>query len=151
MSDNRIEKIPTHLKHKPIYGIENYSEIDGQYKNNTDAVGLSLGKAQWSDADFVPAVEVWRRPNGRWSRQSEETTLTRVLDMAMLVIKVLDNHYNGADLGVTVEMRGSVEVKKFDYERKELERELNNYLDVNRSDIQAHIKLLKEAIQAYKD
>ena len=151
MSDNRIEKIPTHLKHKPIYGIENYSEIDGQYKNQTDAVGLSLGKAQWSDADFVPAVKVWRRPNGRWSRQSEETTLTRALDMAMLVIKVLDNHYNGADLDITASVHGNVEVKKFDYERKELERELNNYLDVNRSDIQEHIKLLKEAIQAYKD
>lgn len=57
MSDNRIEKIPTHLKHKPIYGIENYSEIDGQYKNNTDAVGLSLGKAQWSDAGFCPRCQ----------------------------------------------------------------------------------------------
>lgn len=147
MSDNRIEKIPTHLKHKPIYGIENYGEIDGQYKNQTDAVGLSLGKAQWSDADFVPAVKVWRRPNGRWSRQSEEITLTRALDMAMLVIKVLDNHYNGADFDIMTLGDCNLEVKKFDYE----EIELNNYLDVNRSDIQAHIKLLKEAIQAYKD
>lgn len=147
MSDNRIEKIPTHLKHKPIYGIENYSKIDGQYKNKTDVVGLSLGKAQWSDADFVPAVKVWRRPNGRWSRQSEETTLTRALDMAMLVIKVLDNHYNGADFDIMTLGDCNLEVKKFDYE----EIELNNYLDVNRSDIQAHIKLLKEAIQAYKD
>lgn len=77
--------------------------------------------------------------------QSEETTLTRVLDMAMLVIKVFGQPLQRCGSGVTVEMRGSVEVKKFDYEREGVERELNNYLDVNRSDIQAHIKLLKEA------
>lgn len=142
--------IPKHLKHKPIYGIEEYAIIDGQYKNDTDVKGLSIGKAQWSNADFVPAVKVWRQPNGRWSRQSEETTITRALDMAMLVIKVLDNHYNGSVLDIMTSVYGSLKVEKLDTDQV-LMTELNNYLDANRSDIQAHIKLLKDAINAYKE
>ena len=53
-------EIPGWLKHKPIYAIKRYEQVDGFYKNDTDVIGLSLGKAQWCDNDFVPSVKVWR-------------------------------------------------------------------------------------------
>lgn len=40
-------EIPHWLKHKPIYAIKSYEQADGFYKNDTDVIGLSLGKAQW--------------------------------------------------------------------------------------------------------
>lgn len=93
-------EIPGWLKHKPIYAIKRYEQVDGFYKNDTDVIGLSLGKAQWCDNDFVPSVKVWRdvkvKGTNRYkiSRQSEETTLTRALDLAMLVVRVYDGFVN---------------------------------------------------------
>ena len=65
MSDNKPKEIPTNLTHKPIYAINDYEKIDGNYKTNTDVVGVSIGKAQWDENNFVPAVKVWRYKN-RW-------------------------------------------------------------------------------------
>lgn len=142
--------IPTHLKHKPLYGIEDYSKIDGFHRNRSDVEGISLGKAQWCDSDsFVPSVKVWRRPNGRWSRQSEETTITRALDMATLVIKVLDYYHHGADMGICRSVLGNLEVEKIGT-NKELFDELEKYLEENGEDIQEHLKLLEEAINQYE-
>ncbi|SYO66752.1 Uncharacterised protein [Klebsiella pneumoniae] len=41
-------KIPAHLKHKPIIQVENYDRIDGPHADDTDAMGLSVGIAQWN-------------------------------------------------------------------------------------------------------
>ena len=92
------------MKHKPIYAIKRYEKVDGFYKNDTDVIGLSLGKAQWSNETFVPSVKVWRdvktnnSNNYKISRQSEETTLTRALDLAMLVVRVYDSAANDKPL-----------------------------------------------------
>lgn len=86
--NNRNNTIPNHLSHKPIYTLLGYHAIDGEYKNNTDVIGLSLGHAQWDKRGFTPSVKVWRRikdKNAKYliSRQSEETILTRALDLAL--------------------------------------------------------------------
>ncbi|MFJ8088826.1 DUF6530 family protein [Lysinibacillus sp. NPDC095746] len=79
-------KIPTHLKHKPVIVAENYANIDGRTAYHTDAQGLSLGLAQWNDRGKVDiSAKVWRHTGGKWSRQSEELPLHRVLDLAILV------------------------------------------------------------------
>ncbi|WP_375106356.1 DUF6530 family protein [Lysinibacillus fusiformis] len=79
-------KIPTHLKHKPVIVAENYANIDGRTAYQTDAQGLSLGLAQWNDRGKVDiSAKVWRHTGGKWSRQSEELPLHRVLDLAILV------------------------------------------------------------------
>jgi hypothetical protein len=79
-------KIPTTLRHKPVIVSENYAQIDGRYANDTDAQGLSLGLAQWNDRGKVDiSAKVWRHTGGKWSRQSEELPLHRVLDLAILV------------------------------------------------------------------
>lgn len=81
-------KIPTSLKHKPVIVSENYENVDGRYAYNTDAKGLSLGLAQWNDRGKVDiSAKVWRYTGEKWSRQSEELPLHRVLDLAILVCR----------------------------------------------------------------
>lgn len=81
-------KIPTNLKHKPVIISENYEEIDGRYAYESDAKGLSLGLAQWNDRGTVDiSAKVWRHTGDKWSRQSEELPLHRVLDLAILICR----------------------------------------------------------------
>ena len=78
-------KIPTTLKHKPVIVAEDYEQIDGRAACGTDAKGLSLGLAQWNDRGRVDvSAKVWRYTGEKWSRQSEELPLHRVLDLAIL-------------------------------------------------------------------
>ena len=147
------KQIPNHLKHKPIYVLENYSPTDGHYKNDTDVIGLSLGKAQWCDNEFIPSVKVWRKKNNRWSRQSEETTLTRALDLATLVIKVLDSLENNKGIEPIHTIFGNSCI--LDAESNlSLKQELIEYLTtdnkINLNDIKAHIDILNDAISKYK-
>lgn len=81
-------KIPTNLKHKPVIVSENYENVDGRYAYNTDAKGLSLGLAQWNERGKAEiSAKVWRFTGEKWSRQSEELPLHRVLDLAILVCR----------------------------------------------------------------
>lgn len=81
-------KIPTQLKHKPVIVSEEYDLIDGRFAENTDAKGLSLGLAQWNDRGKVDiSAKIWRHTGEKWSRQSEELPLHRVLDLAILICR----------------------------------------------------------------
>ena len=81
-------EIPTTLKHKPVILAEDYAHIDGRTAYHTDAQGLSLGLAQWNDRGRVDiSAKVWRHTGEKWSRQSEELPLHRVLDLAILVCR----------------------------------------------------------------
>ena len=81
-------KIPTTLKHKPVVVCEDYARVDGRYSNRTDTQGLSLGLAQWNDRGTVDiSAKVWRHTGEKWSRQSEELPLHRVLDLAILIVQ----------------------------------------------------------------
>lgn len=81
-------KIPTTLKHKPVIVAEDYENIDGRAAYKTDAKGLSLGLAQWNDRGRLDiSAKVWRYTGEKWSRQSEELPLHRVIDLAILVCR----------------------------------------------------------------
>ncbi|WP_320129301.1 DUF6530 family protein [uncultured Sphaerochaeta sp.] len=81
-------KIPTELKHKPIIVSEDYDKVDGKRANESDAKGLSIGLAQWNDRGNVEiSAKVWRYTSDKWSRQSEELPLNRVLDLALLICR----------------------------------------------------------------
>lgn len=81
-------KIPTNLKHKPVVVSENYEYVDGRFARSTDAKGLSLGLAQWNDRGKVDiSAKVWRYTGEKWSRQSEEMPLHRVLDLSILICR----------------------------------------------------------------
>lgn len=84
----RVNKmdIPSHLSHKPIVKLEDYTQLDGRFTNQTDAEGLSIGLAQWSNAKEMDlSAKVWRYTGEKWSRQSEELPIHRVLDLASLL------------------------------------------------------------------
>jgi len=79
-------KIPTELKHKPVIIVEDYKNIDGRDSYKSDVEGLSLGLAQWNDRGNVDiSAKVWRYTGQKWSRQSEELPMHRVLDLAILI------------------------------------------------------------------
>ena len=83
-----IVKIPKTLKHKPVIVTEDYENIDGRKAYNTDAKGLSLGLAQWNDRGKLDiSAKVWRYTGEKWSRQSEELPMHRVLDLAILTCR----------------------------------------------------------------
>lgn len=89
-------KIPTTLKHKPVIVSENYEQVDGRNAPQSDAKGLSLGLAQWNDRGKVDiSAKVWRYTGEKWSRQSEELPLHRVLDLAILVCRSMQ-HFRDA-------------------------------------------------------
>lgn len=81
-------KIPTTLKHKPVIISDNYENIDGRSAYHSDTKGLSLGLAQWNDRGKVDiSAKVWRYTGEKWSRQSEELPLHRVIDLAILICR----------------------------------------------------------------
>jgi hypothetical protein len=81
-------KIPTSLKHKPVIVSEDYDKVDGRYSDNSDTKGLSVGLAQWNDRGKVDvSAKIWRYTGEKWSRQSEEMPLHRVIDLAILVCR----------------------------------------------------------------
>lgn len=81
-------KIPTTLKHKPVIVTENYDNIDGRQQYESDAKGLSLGLAQWNDRGRVDiSAKVWRYTGEKWSRQSEELPMHRIIDLAILICR----------------------------------------------------------------
>lgn len=80
-------KIPTTLKHKPVIVSNDYDKIDGRIIPS-DAMGLSLGLAQWNDRGKVDiSAKIWRYTGEKWSRQSEEMPLHRVLDLAIFLCR----------------------------------------------------------------
>jgi len=82
--------IPTNLKHKPVIVSENYENVDGRYAYKSDAKGLSLGLAQWNERGKVDiSAKVWRHTGEKWSRQSEELPLHRVIDLAIFVSRAM--------------------------------------------------------------
>ncbi len=83
-------KIPTGLKHKPVIVSEDYDKLDGRLAGKSDAKGLSLGLAQWNERGNVDiSAKVWRYTGEKWSRQSEEMPLHRVIDLSILIVRSL--------------------------------------------------------------
>ena len=74
------------LKHKPIIYVDYESDdLEG------DAKLMSIGESQWCQGEVYTdySAKVFREgTNGAWSRQSEELSLWRVLDLARLVVAV---------------------------------------------------------------
>lgn len=80
-------KSPKHLSHKPIISVNHYDKLDALYVNNTDVKALSIGEAQYDNNHI--SLKVWRKPNNRWSRQSEELPIHRNLDLSILFVTAL--------------------------------------------------------------
>lgn len=89
------KKAPENLSHSPIIAV-NYEKID-QDAGAGDAKFLSLGYSTWTkkhkdpnDKDY--SAKVFRKDNNdKWARQSEELPLWRVLDLAILLVAVIND------------------------------------------------------------
>jgi hypothetical protein len=88
---------PKNPKHKSIVLARKYFENDGKYANETDAMSLSIGLAQWENSENDISAKVFRRKNGKWLRQSEELPLHRVLDLSILLIASLTKNAKNLD------------------------------------------------------
>lgn len=139
---------PYWLSHKPIYAINNYGEIDGEYKNRSNISAMSVGAAQWrNNSDFEPSVKVWRCENNEISRQSEETTFTRAMDIAMLAIQVYAKVVKGKEFIDISDIHGENTIEKIEGVNYNYDTELKEYLNANKKDIENHIKFLKKVIE----
>lgn len=130
-------------KHKPIVSVDHYDEIDGQYAGDTDAMALSLGKAQYDKTGKELSLKVWRlADDGSWSRMSEELPLHRNLDLSILLVKTLLKGYNSqsflqeADLISLHTDNGSIE-------------DIMNYYERNKKYLEPRLKELKRLLEKW--
>lgn len=128
-------RVPEHLAHKPIIGVDNYDRIDGRYANNSDAKALSLGKSQWDSNEM--AAKVWRYTGEKWTRQSEELPLHRVLDLAILILSMYVEE-DGSNRAKTT--LNEVVINPSDLAI------LEQFLDANKQYLMPRIKELKEIL-----
>ncbi|HEX6375537.1 MAG TPA: DUF6530 family protein [Allosphingosinicella sp.] len=73
---------PDQISHTPVFLIP-YFKHDPDRESNTDAQFLSVGWSQWNDNE-VSAKVVRYAKSGRWSRQSEELPVSRLVDLTIL-------------------------------------------------------------------
>ncbi len=118
---------PKHLKHSPIVSVNDYDKIDGLYFEHTDAKALSIGQASWDD-DHI-SLKIWRRPNERWSRQSEELPIHRCLDLAILFLASLKKDenlpYPTSSLPLTIDKKSDFKLIRDFYEKEENKKNIN--------------------------
>jgi len=75
-------EFPDHIGHTPVFLVP-YFEHDPYSAGDTDAQFISVGWSQWDDEQ--PSAKVVRyAESGRWSRQSEELPLGRIVDLTIL-------------------------------------------------------------------
>lgn len=72
---------PDQISHKPVYVVP-YFNFDPWYAGDTDAQFITLGWSQWDQHEL--SAKVVRHSGQRWSRQSEELPLPRVIDLTIL-------------------------------------------------------------------
>ena len=77
-------EIPTNLKHKPVLVVEDYDKVDGRNALNTDAKSFFGSRSMEWPWKVDISGKVWRHTGEKWSRQSEELPITRILDLAIL-------------------------------------------------------------------
>ena len=142
---------PTHLKHQPIIGINNYDQVDGKYASDTDAMALTLGNAQWDHNDL--SAKVWRKEPTKWSRQSEELPLHRVIDLATLIVSVLTEGDTDGEMKYPEGNAKKVSVKSDEEkEQRKLERAHKTFfknLEEEKKFLNPRLEELRNAIDAY--
>jgi Family of unknown function (DUF6530) len=95
----QFKDFPDHIAHTPVYVVP-YFAHDPDKENDTDAQFITVGWSQW-DGD-EPAAKVVRHSGQRWSRQSEELPLGRLVDLTILTALALGSgsSFTQVDTGV---------------------------------------------------
>lgn len=89
MEKDNKKLAPDYLMHKPIITVD-YEEKDG---DSGDASFMTIGKATWNEAGEDYSAKIWRYDykNEKWSRASQELPFWRVLDLATLLVSVIND------------------------------------------------------------
>lgn len=142
-------KIPMYLSHRPILTVEDYDQLDGPYAGDTDAMGLSVGIAQWNGPGRNDlSAKVWRYSGKKWSRQSEELPIHRVLDLAALVCKSIQISLGAP--ATQLDEKFKVSVADNGNDTSSLLVAMGAELGQNQEAIQASLDRLKKAIAELK-
>lgn len=128
------KNIPQNLSHRPIV-YSDYEERD-KLGGAGDAKWISIGQATWDKECF--SAKVFRRDkhDKKWSRQSEELPLWRVLDLAIFTVSAIcDRPVKGFEYKPVDENQNKLE---------ELRDEIRTNPKVYESRLDALEKLLNE-------
>lgn len=88
------DELPQHLAHRPFYAFP-YQAFDVLFDpTTTDMRFLSVGIAQYDEEEV--SLKVFRHSGNRWTRQSEELPLHRVIDAANFLARVLYDADHGS-------------------------------------------------------
>jgi Family of unknown function (DUF6530) len=100
---------PDQIAHTPVYVVP-YFAHDPHREDNTDAQFITLGWSQW-DGD-EPSAKVVRHSGQRWSRQSEELPLGRLVDLTILTTLALleGSSFTKIEKGVFENQIGAIDV-----------------------------------------
>lgn len=86
---------PDQIAHSPVYGLA-YNAHDPDRENNSDVHWLTIGRSQWDPDE--PSAKIVRYSGQRWSRQSEEIPLARLVDLTTLLVLAYANDAGEFDL-----------------------------------------------------
>ncbi|MHB8996168.1 MAG: DUF6530 family protein [Armatimonadota bacterium] len=135
---------PTYLKHQAIFMLP-YAPFDGPYAGSTDAKYLSIGRAQWDDDPDAMSAKVWRQPNDKWSRMSEEIPLHRLVDMCILLTKTF---YQGQQERA---MQPSACIEAGTFENQEQEIDLYRMMDAPKGFFERQNDRIKARLRRLRD
>ena len=131
-------KIPTHLKHKPIIGVNDYEKIDSIYANNSDVKALSIGQAQYDNNQI--SLKVWRHTGKKWSRQNEEIPIHRNIYLTILLIGSLLTDISAKYPTTSLREEIINETKVLD---------IQNYYKKNESSLKPRLEELKSVLDKF--
>jgi hypothetical protein len=140
---------PMWLKHLPSVMMP-YAPFDGRYFRDTDAKYLSVGRAQWRNEDDPDAVsaKVWRYVGDKWSRQSEELPLRRLVDLCIFLTKAFYQSGAPRNFGPAVVIEsGTFENQTEEIALRRLEP-LPKGFEVENEEIKRRLRKLLEELRA---
>jgi hypothetical protein len=127
---------PKHLKHKPLFSVNDYHKNDGHFKSCTDAKALSIGLAQYNPNEI--SLKVWRHTDTNWSRQSEELPIHRNLDLTIVFLSIVLAKKSPNTLKSRLDLQ---EMTSNGYEQ------VNTYYEKHRSMIDERLQEIKELLK----
>jgi hypothetical protein len=89
MSNLKQLPLPAHLQHRPVFGVPFFDHDPGREGGDTDCQHLSIGWSQWDDKEI--SAKVFRHVGHKWSRQSEELPLARLVDLTSFIVLAINN------------------------------------------------------------
>ena len=140
---------PRNLSHKPAWVVDFYNKKDAYHAPNSDAKALSLGIAQWNDKkqdEHEPSLKVWRYTGEKWSRQSEELPLHRVLDLAILLCSaMIDSENEGITKSLLSDDDFKLDIRLINEESIKL---IKDFFKDHENELLPRLKTLKKLIDA---